>query len=271
MYILTIQNTIYMPKNKQIDHSRPLYIALQKLGFTDQESQLYLHTLSLGSFNAAELAEKLGISRPNIYKLVTNLETKGLIHIRSNGPRNKTYNVEPPSVVLEKLRQINTDSQRLERDVSMTMPDLLALYRQGDLPTSIKVFEGEAQFNKTFDLVLDEARDSMEFFGSAEDFIGFVSWRREHQFIKERIDNNIKVKALLLPGPDATALKLRDKDQLRETRLLKNIDDFPTSFQLFGNKVVIWQPKTPLGLLIADEYIVAMLRSMFNFMWEQSK
>lgn len=45
---------------------------------------------------------------------------------------------------------------------------------------------------------------------------------------------------------------------------------FQTAFQLFGNKVIIWQPKAPLAVLIEDEYIVQMLKSIFFIMWEKA-
>jgi hypothetical protein len=58
---------------------------------------------------------------------------------------------------------------------------------------------------------------------------------------------------------------------MRETRILQGGAPFATSFQLFANKVLIWQPKAPLAVLIEDEYIVQMLRSIFYLLWGKSK
>jgi hypothetical protein len=43
-----------------------------------------------------------------------------------------------------------------------------------------------------------------------------------------------------------------------------------TSFQLFANKVIIWQPKAPVAILIEDQYVIAMLKSIFDKLWEVS-
>ena len=57
---------------------------------------------------------------------------------------------------------------------------------------------------------------------------------------------------------------------MRETRVLKTAQPFVTLFQLYANKALIWQPKAPLAILIEDEYIVQMLRSVFDVLWKQS-
>jgi hypothetical protein len=74
-----------------------------------------------------------------------------------------------------------------------------------------------------------------------------------------------------LPGSDAETLRANDAQELRETRIVSGATPFATSFQLFANKVLIWQPKAPLAVLIEDEFIVQMLRSIFYVLWNKSK
>jgi hypothetical protein len=64
---------------------------------------------------------------------------------------------------------------------------------------------------------------------------------------------------------------LPDTEHLREIRIIKDLDPFVTGFQLYANKAFIWQPTGSLAVLIEDEYIVAMLRSVFNALWESAK
>lgn len=247
-----------------------LYTSLKELGLTEGEIGLYVLSLSLGPTTIAKLAEHLGIPRPNAYKLITGLERHGLAKFSERKRYARTFMVEAPTVVTRLLQKKREAVADLGQKVLGAMPDLLALYRQGELPTNIRIFQGKEQYLKTFFTVIEEAKGESQFFGSAEDFIGFVSWDEEREFIKKRMKMGIRIQALLLPSKDAETLKAKDSEELRETRILKDAAPFSTIFQLFANKVIIWQPKAPLAVLIEDEYIVAMLRSMFDLLWKSS-
>ena len=150
------------------------------------------------------------------------------------------------------------------------MPDLLTLYHQGSTPTKIRVLEGREEFLKTSELILEEAGDQIEFFGSLADFVAFTSWEEQERLIKRRRAKAIRVHALVLPSGAADVIKARDAKKNRHTRIRKSRAPFTISLQLFANKIILWQPKTPLAVLIEDEYIVEMLRSVFYKLWEIS-
>lgn len=255
----------------QAEIKQVLYNSLKELGLTEHEINLYVLSLSVGPVPIAKLAEQLGITRPNVYKVIEGLEEHELAHFSERKGYAKTFMVESPTVVTELVRKKREHLGQIDRNVTQAMPDLLALYRQGELPSSIRVIEDKEQFITLFDQIVDEAQGESQFCGSAHDFIGFISWAKEREWIARRIKKNVKIKALLLPSGDAETLKSTDSKELRETRILQGIVPFVTSFQLFANKVIIWQPKAPLAIVVADEYIVQMLKSLFNVLWETSK
>lgn len=41
-------------------------------------------------------------------------------------------------------------------------------------------------------------------------------------------------------------------------------------FHIFSNKLVMWQPTVPMAVLIEDEYLVSMMKSVFDGMWERA-
>ena len=251
-------------------HTEKIYEALDKLGVSQKASQLYVASLENGPMPVSKLAELLEMNRPNVYKLIDELENAGLSNFSDRQGYAKEFVVESPSVLLEHMKQKQKQTNQTVESLKQALPTLLGQYRQGDLPSKIQVFEGDAQFTKMFEKVLRESKDRNEFFGSAEDFIDLVSWQKENWFIEERVKRDIFMRALLLPSVNSNTLSGRDENQLRETRILQDADPFPTSFHLFGDKVIIWQPKAPLGILIEDEYIVAMLRSIFEKLWKAS-
>lgn len=248
-----------------------LYTSLKELGLTDSEANLYITSLALGPATIASLAEHLAMPRPNIYKVISGLERHGLAKFSERKKYTRTFVVEPPTVVLEKLRQKREAVANLDQTLIGAMPDLLALYHQGETPTKIRVLQGKEQYLKAFYGVLDEVKEEVLVFGSAADMIHFISWEEQQEWIKMRVKKGIHTKALLLPSKDAETLQSKDIVELRETRILKGAASFATVYYLYANKVIIWQPKAPLAVLIEDEYIVAMLRSIFEVLWERSK
>ncbi len=243
--------------------------SLEELGLKQQEIDLYLLSLRLGPTPATKLAAELKITRPNIYKVIAGLEKQGLAAFSEKKGINKNFMVESPTKIVERLREKKQTIQTFDAQMTDSMPDLLALYQQGELPMSIRVFEGADQFQKLFFQTLDETKDEMQFFGSAKDFLELVPWEQHKVWMERRQRRGLRIKALFLASDEAKRIQ-QDGDVLREMRNLKGMAPFQTMFQLFANKVVIWQPKAALALLIEDQYIVAMLRAMFFKLWETS-
>lgn len=244
-----------------------LYTSLKELGLTESECNLYITSLALGPTSIAALAENLNTPRPNVYKVIAELEAHGLAKFSERKKYLRTFAVEPPTVVLELLRKKRESMTALDQTLVSAMPDLLALYRQGEVPSKIRILSGEKEVLKFFFQILDEAKDVVEYFGSADAFIGLVTWETEREWIAERMKRNIHLNALLTPGKDADTLKSADGKDMRTTKIFHGTMPFVTGFMLYANKVAIWQPKAPLVILIEDEYIVQMLRSVFTTLW----
>jgi len=255
----------------QVEIKQNLYTSLKELGLTESEANLYITSLTLGPATIAALAEHLNTPRPNVYKVIAGLEQYGLAKFSERKRYARTFMVEPPTVVLEKLREKRKMTESLDQALVGTMPDLLAMYHQGETSTKIKVLQGEDQWMKIFFQTLDEAKDKIEFFGSADAFIGMISWEVERAWIKKRVERGIHINVLLTPGKDAETLKTTDAQEMRTTKIY--IGELPvvTGYMLYANKVIIWQPKAPLAILIEDEYIVQMLRSIFAMLWSVTK
>lgn len=247
-----------------------LYTSLKELGLAESEANLYITSLALGPTTIAALAEHLNIPRPNVYKGIKGLEKHGLAKFSERKRYTRTFVVEPPTVVLEKLRKKRETMADLDQTLVSVMPDLLGQYHQGETPTKVKIFEGREQYIRAFFSVLEQSKDSY-FLGSATDAINLLSWEKENTWIREKVKRGIHSKALFLPSKEAEILKTKDEEHLRETRILKGAVPFVASFQVFANKAFIWQPKASLVLLIEDEYIVQMLKSIFDLLWEKGE
>ncbi|OGY84066.1 MAG: hypothetical protein A3F54_00760 [Candidatus Kerfeldbacteria bacterium RIFCSPHIGHO2_12_FULL_48_17] len=245
-----------------------LYTSLTELGLSHAEAELYLLSLHLGPQPLTTLARDLQIARPNIYKLIRALETHALAKFSQRKKYSQKFMVESPAVVLEQLRAKRKQLDATDNALAATLPDLLAQYHQGATPTKVKVLTDEEQYLRLYYRTLEEAQGATEWFGAAHEFIGFVSWEREREWIRRRIEKGISIKALLLPSETAAGFIKDDAREMRETRVLREAAPFLSAFQLFANKVVFWQPRTPLAVVLEDEYIAGMMRSIFYQLWE---
>lgn len=246
-----------------------LYTSLKELGLTESEASLYITSLALGPTTIVELAEHLNMPRPNVYKVIAGLERNGLAKFSERKRHARTFVVESPTVVLKKLREKREAVATLDQTLVGAMPDLLALYHQGETSTKIKVLQGKDQWLKLFFQVLEETKGPIKYFGSADAFIGMISWETEKEWIAGRLQRGIHINVLLTPGEDATTLGTNDAKEMRTTRIYRG-ESVTTGFMLFANKVIIWQPKAPLAILIEDEFIVQMLGSVFDMLWHKS-
>ena len=195
-----------------------LYTSLKELGLTESEANLYSTSLTLGPSTITSLAEHLNMPRPNVYKVIAGLEQHGLAKFSERKKHTRTFIVEPPTTVLEKLREKREAVASLDHTLVGAMPDLLALYHQGETPTKVKIFQGEDEWMKLFFQILEETKDPINFFGSADAFIDMITWETEKQWIKKRVNKGIHINVLLTPGKDAQTLSETDESQMRTTR-----------------------------------------------------
>lgn len=246
-----------------------LYNALKTLELSDRAVDLYITTMFSGIMSVTKLSVKLGIARPNVYKLIDELKKKKLI-VTSVSSNKSGPMVVSPSVVLKMVRKKEEKYKKISKDVAIHLPELLAAYAQGTAPSKIRVFEGREQYIKAFDIIFEESNSVMKFFGSAEDFVVFTQWQGYKKLVKKRVRKNIKLQSLLLPSETAENMKRREGEELREVRILNGMNLFDTSFQLFSKKILFWQPHTPLAILIEDEYITKMMQSIFDKLWNDA-
>lgn len=270
MYIIYIQffKKIIMQQSGEIID--PLHKILKELGLTDLEIKLYTLSLSVGPSLVSKLSEHLGISRPNIYKIIKGLEKHGLTRFSNKKGYNRRFIVDSPSKIIELLRNKQRQLKIYDEQITPLIPNLLAIYKQGEASSKIRIEEDRAQLTIIFAKIFEEAKDEILFMGSTKDLDELVTFTRLQKHIKHRVSRGIKARILVFHDEDAEILKKDDQEELRETRFIKNLKPFSPSFYLFANKVILWQPKAPLAIIIEDEYISEMKKNIFENIWDNS-
>jgi sugar-specific transcriptional regulator TrmB len=99
--------------------SKPSYsyieLELQKLGLNKNEARIYLAALELGQSSVQKLAEKVGMSRPTVYRVLESLQKKELIE-KIDRKKGGSVNPKSPDELLSLLRIKKRQIEEQERE-----------------------------------------------------------------------------------------------------------------------------------------------------------
>jgi len=259
-----------MPKQTTTSDIEPIYAALNELGLTENEQRLYVTSLNKGPLSISRLAEQLAISRPNLYKIIDGLAAKGLVDPQSRKRYTKNFSVEPPTVISELLKTKRSSQSKIDHAFIEQLPQYMNNFKQGEGPLKVKVLVGRKDFEKMYIQMYEEAQDDIRFCGSLREFTQAFGKEFVVMNVQKRLERNVKGIALLLPSDRDYYTAEEHRAHQREVRYLDGFGEFLTSFHIFSNKVVFYQPKVPMAVLIEDEYIVAMMKCLYEGLWAKA-
>jgi sugar-specific transcriptional regulator TrmB len=116
---------------------------LRQLGLSDNESLIYITLLEQGQANVSLLAKRSGLYRPQIYKLLPELDKKHLIAQQKIG-RRTLYLAENPI-------QLKALINRMSDDLEAVADDLFQTYRSSKHRPVIYNFEGKEGIKRVYE------------------------------------------------------------------------------------------------------------------------
>lgn len=241
---------------------------LRELGLREQETDIYVHACLLGPSTVAVLSRQLGLSAPNVYKLIARLEEVGLTSFSEQKGYYRKLVVRPPSTLMQLLEERRGDLNKLSDGLQKDMGTLLASFVQGEAPPVCRVLQGEAAFLRATELLFDDAGDEICLVGSLDEFVEAVSPETYSALAQKRIERGIRLRALLRDTDLARDARKKGEKELRDVRFLS--EGAPVaSMQLTRRKAIVWQPKARVAVVIDDESVVGLWRTMFEGLWKQ--
>lgn len=242
---------------------------LNELNISGNQAKVYLACLDLGPTTITKIARKAEIERATVYAILEKLKEKGLIG-EIMKPYSRQIQVESPDKLLVLARQKKRAIEEKEHQFKEILPDLLASVAQRGKQPKVRFYEGKEQFVAVFDQALDEAKEKMYYFGAASIFVDLISYSFERDWIKRRVRKKIHIDILVHKTSLTEQFQEHDKREMRTTKFLPSEMKFESSFLLWANKIVLWNPVVPLAISIEDEIIVKMFKEMFFALWQQA-
>lgn len=235
---------------------------IQSIGLNKKEVEIYLALLALGPATPAQVARHAEIKRPTTYVLLEGLAEKGFVSRVSGRP--KKFKAEHPEKLKVRLRESLATFER-------SMPWLMSLVNKEKEMPSVRFFKGlkevKAAYNES--LLLPPGSTILAF-GSTEAVItklkGFIE-----VYLKERTNRKIKVRAIMQLNRGTLITLPKDKQQLRETRILEPSQfDQEAEIDIYGNKVfaISLEGNNFVAIILESKIIAATLRQMFEVIWK---
>jgi sugar-specific transcriptional regulator TrmB len=234
--------------------------ALKQIGLTDNEVQVYITLLKIGSSTVSKIAEASGLYRPYAYDTLERLQEKGLVSfvLKDN---KKFFKATHPSHLIE------IEKEKLE-ELGKIVPQLEELLKIPKEETKVELYSGKKVVRV---IQKDVLRTLLEKGG--ESLVLGVDERKfmeadaviMKQFFNQMRKNKLKEKVLVREGdnylpahPETTTYRFLPKEFFD-----------PTSTFIYADKVAIIIFGEPLhGLLIESKILSETYRKQFNLLWK---
>ncbi len=135
---------------------------LGEYGLTDNEAKVFMHLLKLGPMKASEIGLSLGISRTEVYNILTSLQNKGIIEASLDRPARFS------AIGFEKALDILIEAEkRRVMTMEKSKEELMEIWKTVRVPSKVEeqeklqLLKGIEQIYARFADMLDEAKEEV--------------------------------------------------------------------------------------------------------------
>lgn len=237
---------------------------IEKLGYKQNESKVYLAALHLGESTVAEIARIVKLPRTSVQVIIENLHKAGMINFFLKKGQ-KQWVAENPEKFLIDLKE-------KEAGIRAAMPELLAARSNVGARPTVKVFNGLEEIKMIMEDIIATKHNILAIHSWA-DWMKFMGREFMEDFIERRTAHFLKIRLITPPTPEALELKNRDQKELRATKCMPEHVRIDNANFIYGNKVAIitLNEKRPTGILIEDADIYHTMSILFESLWMQCK
>lgn len=245
-----------------------IQVILKNFGLSDKEIAVYLALIELGPSSVREISSKSKVNRGTSYDILKSLIALGIASYYNK--ESKQYFVaEQPEKLLSAIDQKKEDLDAVRGNIEQNLPLLKTLFeKQGGKPV-VRFYEGSKGVRQIFEDVLAAVAETSE-----RSYYLYSSATTEHRknvygampdFSKKRIAKKISVKIISL-GEGGKLAGLDERKQMPA-----GDKDLKATHQIiYAGKVAhisIDKNNTPVGVIIQNEEIYNMQKTIFEFSW----
>jgi len=235
---------------------------LSQLGFSQNETKIYLASLETGLASAQNIAQKAGLQRTTTYSVLAALVNRGVVG-KSKVKGKSRFLAEPPEKLISLLNE-------LQAKLKKAMPELEAIYNQGEVKPKILFYEGENAIQKVYDDTLKEKpTEILEWNTNAV----FFNQKFDKEYIKKRVGLNIHAKRI---GGSTSIWEKKNKPndtlELSETLIVPKEIFWPEiEVNIYNNKIAFINFAENMSVIIESKAIAQAMKQVYNLSWQGAK
>jgi len=238
---------------------------LVRLGFTKNESKVYLAVLELGLSTITKIVSRTHLHKQIIYDNLEKLSQKGLVAYVMKG-KKKNFSAASPEKINALLGEEQKELKEKKELLEKLIPELILIRNSAVEKQIASIFHGKEGIKTILEEILKYNKEVYAF-GAEGKFkailgIYWINYNQKRQRLKQKwkiiYNQNLKDKRSTLTYV--------------ELKFIPKEFENPASTIVFGNKtaIILWED-VPTGILIESEKITKSYKSTFNLLWKFAK
>ncbi|HYF04803.1 MAG TPA: helix-turn-helix domain-containing protein [Patescibacteria group bacterium] len=225
------------------------------------EAKVYFALLELGSATVGQVATLSVIPRSSAEVILKRLTEKGLA-FTFRKKQSLLFGAHDP-------RKVLAGYEEKTKLLAKAVPTLNSLYGSSKHEAKVRYYEGMEGLRTVLREVYSEAQELLAF-GSADE-IYRASGDFMKEFVKQRVERRIPLRAIILNTPFGEMRKDKDAKELRHTKLIPVNSAFDSGLiQIWENKIAIYSFKPEITALVIESPVTQQTLSLFfNELWEK--
>lgn len=237
--------------------------ALEKIGLTEGESQVYTALIELGQTSTGKITKKANIASSKVYEVLQRLMNKGLVsYIIKNGVRH--YDATPPERLIDFLEEKKSNINKAQDEIKKIIPKIKQKRKETKTKNQTIVYTGpegpKIALNEYAEI--GKRKEEVVGFGTDEDDYLKLFPAQLNEFVKTAKKYKFRERLLFGEGfksPNVNAKK----------RFLPKEFMIPVRTMVYGNKVAIVDFTKPMTTIIIEkEEIAESYKTHFNLLWD---
>lgn len=235
---------------------------LRDQGLTSNETAIFLATLRLGQATVAQIAARAATKRPTAYVLLDRLRKMGLVGQVKRGKVLYYRAISPYALLDDRYRKYN--------QLKAAVPELARLHELHVATPEMTIYEGANAIQQVMENTLTSSTEILAWANMELATNVFGDYYRD--YVRRRVENKIRVKAIFAAGPAAAEYKRRDKEELRESYVVP-AEELPlyNEINIYDHKLAIISHSDQVGVIIQNKAIADTQRAIFMMTFKYAK
>lgn len=250
-------------------HSNSTIKTLQAVGLSDNEAKLYSLMLERPESTVQELCTRSPIPRTMLYYVLNQLSARGLVTPKKNRSRT-VFLAESPAALYDLYSKKERELEKEREAVRSLIPQLKRRHHLAGMRPTTRSFDGVEEYQKALeDSIISCPKEILSYEIISEKKPACEV--REH-YEKRRVARKIQKKILFLASAEALRIQKTYlyNDFTRFRSFCKDSVTF-TDVMLYDGKLLYanFSGHEPAAILIEDQALFEMQKSMFETLWKQ--